>query len=245
LDRLVTAKGVAQYASVIGRQFSYALLQAVSELDEATLQQELGRLVDAELIYQRGLPPQATYTFKHALIQDTAYESLLRSTRQGYHRRIAEALTERFPDTAETQPELVAYHFTDAACAEQAAVYWLRAGQSASAYSAYAEAIEHLTRGLQVLGTLPNTGAYRLQELDLQVALGNALRLSKGFSSPQAGQAFARAHELCKQVGEAPQLGPVLNGLWAFYATRASFQRALEAGEQFLALGKRQADIVV
>jgi predicted ATPase len=95
LDRLVTAKALAQYASVIGRQFSYELLQAVSELDEATLQRELGRLVEAELVYQRGLPPQATYTFKHALIQDTAYESLLRSTRQGYHRRIAEALVER------------------------------------------------------------------------------------------------------------------------------------------------------
>jgi predicted ATPase len=245
LDRLVTAKGVAQYASVIGRQFSYALLQAVSALDEATLQQELGRLVDAELIYQRGLPPQATYTFKHALIQDTAYESLLRSARQGYHRRIAETLTERFPDTAETQPELVAYHFTEAACAEQAAVYWLRAGQAASAYSAYAEAIDHLTRGLQVLGTLPDSEARRRQELDFQEALGTAFRLSKGFSSPEAGQAFARAHELCDQVGDTPQLGPVLHGLWAFYATRASFQRALEVEEQLLALGERQADAMV
>jgi class 3 adenylate cyclase len=111
LDRLVTAKAVAQYASVVGRQFSYELLQAVSQLDESTLQRELSRLVDAELVYQRGLPPQATYFFKHALIQDTAYESLLRGTKQGYHQRIAAVLEERFPETADTQPELLAHHW--------------------------------------------------------------------------------------------------------------------------------------
>src|SRR5947208_8115976 len=107
LDRLVTAKAVAQYAAVIGRQFSYALLQAVSQLDETTLQRELGRLVEAELVYQRGLPPQATYTFKHALIQDAAYESLLKSTRQHYHQRIAQVLEAQFPETTEGQPELL------------------------------------------------------------------------------------------------------------------------------------------
>jgi predicted ATPase len=120
LDRLVTAKAVAQYASVIGRQFSFELLQAVSELDEVTLQRELRRLVAAELVYQRGLPPQASYMFKHALVQDTAYESLLRSTRQGYHRRIAEVLEGCFLETIETQPELVAHHYTEAGLIAQA-----------------------------------------------------------------------------------------------------------------------------
>jgi predicted ATPase len=120
LDRLVTAKAVAQYAAVIGRQFSYQVLQAVSQLDETVLQHELKRLVDAELLYQRGLPPQATYTFKHALIQDTAYASLLRSTRQQYHQRIAQVLAARFPETAETQPELLAHHYTEAGLNEQA-----------------------------------------------------------------------------------------------------------------------------
>ncbi len=114
LDRLVTAKPVAQYAAVIGRQFSYVLLQAVSESDDATLQRELTRLVQAELLYQRGLPPQATYTFKHALVTDAAYQSLLKSTRQQVHLRIAQVLVEQFPETVETQPELVAHHYQGA-----------------------------------------------------------------------------------------------------------------------------------
>src|SRR5499433_243534 len=114
LDRLVTAKGVAQIGATIGRQFAYGLLQAVSPLDASTLQRELGRLVETEIVYQRGVPPQATYTFKHALIQDAAYESLLKSTRQKYHQRIAQVLEEQFPETTVAQPELLAYHLTEA-----------------------------------------------------------------------------------------------------------------------------------
>src|SRR3989449_3698913 len=119
LDRLVTAKAVAQYAAVIGRQFAYALLQAVSQVDEATLQRELGRLVEAEIVYQRGMPPQATYLFKHALIQDAAYQSLLRSTRQQYHQRIAQVLESQFPETTEGQPELLAHPSTEAGLMQQ------------------------------------------------------------------------------------------------------------------------------
>jgi predicted ATPase len=141
LDRLVTAKVVAQYAAVIGRQFSYALLREVSQLDEATLQRELGRLVAAELVYQRGSPPQSAYRFKHALIQDTAYELLLRSTRQGYHQRIAQVLEERFPETAETQPELLAHHYTQAGLNKQAVEYWQQAGEKAIQRSAHVEAV--------------------------------------------------------------------------------------------------------
>jgi class 3 adenylate cyclase len=132
LDRLMTAKVIAQLGATLGRQFSYALLQAVAQLNERTLHEELHRLVEAEIVYQRGVPPQATYTFKHALIQDAAYQSLLRSTRQQYHQRIAQVLTERFPDTAETQPELLAHHYTEAGLTEQAIAYWQRAGQHAS-----------------------------------------------------------------------------------------------------------------
>ena len=128
----MTAKAIAQYGAVIGRQFSYDLLQAVSQLDEAMLQRELGRLVEAEIVYQRGVPPQATYTFKHALIQDAAYESLLKSTRQQYHQRIAQVLEAQFPETAETQPELLAHHYTEAGLTEQAVRYWHQAGQRAS-----------------------------------------------------------------------------------------------------------------
>jgi class 3 adenylate cyclase len=131
LDRLVTAKAVAQYAAVLGRHFSYALLHAVSQLEEPTLQRELGRLVDAELLYQRGLPPQATYLFKHALIRDIAYESLLRSTRQGYHQRVATVLETQFPETAASQPELLAQHYMEAGLNAQAVRYWYQAGQHA------------------------------------------------------------------------------------------------------------------
>src|SRR5262249_27698085 len=129
LDRLVTAKAVAQYAAVIGRQFPYDLLLAVSQVDEAMLQHELGRLVEAEIVFQRGLPPQATYVFKHALIQDAAYQALLKTTRQHYHQRIAQVLEAQFPETVEGQPELLAHHCTEAGLLAQAVGYWQKAGQ--------------------------------------------------------------------------------------------------------------------
>src|SRR5206468_4125858 len=132
LDRLSTVREIAQLGATIGREFSYELLQAVSPLDEETLQHGLKQLVEAELVYQRGLVPQAHYLFKHALIQDTAYQSVLKSTRQQYHRQIAQVLADRFPETTETQPELLAHHYTEAGLREQAIVYWQRAGQRAA-----------------------------------------------------------------------------------------------------------------
>ena len=147
LDRLAVVKEVAQLGAVLGREFAYELLRAVAPLDEATLQQALARLVEAELLYQRGLPPQATYIFKHALIQDAAYQSLLKSTRQQLHQRIVQVLEARFPETAETQPELLAHHYTEAGLTGQAIPYWQRAGQRAIERSANVEAINHLTTG--------------------------------------------------------------------------------------------------
>src|SRR5262249_16917784 len=141
----------------LGRTFSYELLQGVMPLDEASLQQALARLVEAELLYQRGIPPQATYMFKHALIQDAAYQSLLKSTRQQFHQQIAQVLETRFPAAVETQPELVAQHYTAAGCVEQAVIYWQRAGEHASDRSAHLEAISHLTTGIELLKTLPET----------------------------------------------------------------------------------------
>jgi len=154
LDRLVTAKGIAQMGATIGRQFSYVLLQAVSQLDASTLQRELGRLVEAELLYQRGLPPQASYLFKHALIQDAAYQSLLKSTKQQYHQRIAQVLEGQLPETVDQQPELLAHHYTEAGLIEQAVGYWHKAGQQAGERSAYVEALSHLRTGLALLLTL-------------------------------------------------------------------------------------------
>ena len=181
LDRLATVKGLAQLGATLGREFAYDLLQAVSPWDEATLQRGLQQLVEAEFLYQQGLPPQATYLFKHALIQDAAYQSLLRSTRQQHHQRIAQVLEARFPDICETQPELLAQHYTEAGLMAQAIPYWQQAGQRAIERSANLEAIGHLTKGLEVLTTLPDTPDRTRQELDLQTALGPALRAIKGW----------------------------------------------------------------
>src|SRR2546427_11824423 len=155
LDRLSTARELVQLGAVLGREFAYDLLHAVAPVDEMTLQQELAQLVDAELVYQRGLPPRSRYLFKHALIQDAAYQSLLKSTRQQYHQRIAQVLAAQFPEIAETQPELVAHHYTEAGLSTQAIPYWQQAGQQASERSANLEAVNHLTKGLEVLKTLP------------------------------------------------------------------------------------------
>jgi class 3 adenylate cyclase/predicted ATPase len=241
LDRLATVKEVAQLAATLGRTFSYDLLHAVTPLDEVTLQHALARLVEAELLYQRGLPPQATYIFKHALIQETAYQALLKSTRQQYHQRIAQVLTAHFPDIAETQPELLAHHYTEAGLNEQAIPYWQRAGQQALQRSANLEAGQHLTRGLDLLSILPETPQRAQQELDLQVALGPALMATRGWAVPEVEQTYARARALCQQVGETPQLFPTLRGLCWFYFTRGALPTARELGEQLYRLAQRQA----
>jgi predicted ATPase len=239
LDRLSTARELAQLGAVLGREFSYELLQAVALVDETTLQQGMSQLVDAELVYQRGLPPRSWYIFKHALIQDTAYQSLLRSTRQQYHQRIAQVLAERFPDIAETQPELLAQHYTEADLAQQAIPYWQRAGQRAIERSAHLEAISHLTRGLELLKTLSDTIGQRQQELALQTTLGPVLIATKGYAAPEVAQAYARARELCQQMGDTTQLFPVLWGLWIFYLARAECQTAQELAAQLLILAQR------
>jgi class 3 adenylate cyclase/predicted ATPase len=242
LDRLGAAKGVAQLGATIGRQFAYEMLQGVSPLDEASLQHELGRLVEAELLYQRGVPPQATYTFKHALIQDAAYQSLLRSTRQQYHQQIAQVIEARFSVLVETQPELVAQHYTAAGCTKQAMVYWQRAGQLASDRSANLEAVSHLTIGIELLKTLPETPAHTQQALTLHTALGAALQIAKGHAAPEVEQAYTQAHALCQQVGETSQLVPVLFGLWRFYLVRAQLHTARELGETLLRLAQPAHD---
>ena len=242
LDRLATVKGLAQLGATLGREFSYALLQAVSPWDEATLRRGLHQLVEAEFLYQRGLPPQATYVFKHALIQDAAYQSLLRSTRQQHHQRIAQVLAERFPETAETQPELVAHHYTEAGLREQAIPYWQQAGQRALQRSANLEAVSHVTRGLEVLSTLPETHERAQQELALQIMLGAALGATKGQQAPEVERTYARACELARQVGSPPELFPALWGFWYAHMARGQLPRARELAEEFLELARQQQD---
>jgi predicted ATPase len=174
--------------------------------------------------------------YKHALIQDAAYQSLLRSTRQLYHQRIAQVLEARFPDLCETQPELLAHHYTEAGVLVQAVPYWQVAGQRAIQRSAHVEAISHLTRGIGALAALPDTAERTRHELSLQTTLGSALMATKGQGAPEVGQAYARARELCRQVGETPALFPVLWGLWRFYLVRAEYHTARELAELCLSL---------
>jgi class 3 adenylate cyclase/predicted ATPase len=254
LDRLATVKAMAQFGATLGREFSYELLQAVSPWDEGTLQRGLHQLVEAEFLYQRGVPPQATYLFKHALIQEAAYQSLLRSTRQQYHQHIAQVVEARFPEVCETQPELLAHHYTGAGVLAQAIPYWQRAGQRALERSANLEAVAHLTTGLKLLATLPDTPERAQQELDLQTILGPALINTKGQAAPEVLHAYARARQLCQQVGEGPegpaptqsrqtpQLFQVLRGLWYFYLHRVELRTARELGEQLLTLAQHVGD---
>jgi class 3 adenylate cyclase/tetratricopeptide (TPR) repeat protein len=242
LDRLATVKAIAQLGATLGREFAYELLQAVSPWDEETLQRGLQQLVAAEFLYQLGLPPQATYRFKHALIQEEAYQSLLRSTRQQHHQRVAQVLAAQFPDTAETQPELVAHHYTAVGLNVHAVPYWQRAGQRASERSAYVDAIAHLTQALALLEPLPDTPERARQELVVQMTLGPVLMAIKGGGAPEVERVYTRARELCERVGEPAELFRVLWGVWFVYNHRGEHRRARELGEELLSLAQRIQD---
>jgi predicted ATPase/class 3 adenylate cyclase len=238
LDRLGTAKEVAQLAATIGREFSYDLLQAISPLDEARLTGALNRLVEAELIDQYLLPPQTNYAFKHAMIRDAAYGSLLRSKRRQYHGKIAEVLEKRFFGTAEAHPELLATHCTEAGLIEQAVPLWQRAGQRALERSANQEAIRHLTRGLELLNVLPETPEHLQQELLLRVTLGGAVMVAKGFGSLEAQSVYAKARKLCQPMDESPLVFKVNWALWANHAARGEHRKARESAEECLRLAQ-------
>jgi predicted ATPase len=209
-------------------------------VEAPTLQHELGRLVAAELLYQNGFPPQATYTLKHALVQDVAYESLLRTTRQQYHRQIATLLETTFAKTVEHQPELLGHRFTAAGLYEPAVQYWRQAGEQALRRSAHQEGIHHLTKGLELWKTLLYTTERTQQELTLLTALGPALMATKGYTAPDVKRIYERSRQLCQHIGETPQLFRVLRGLGMFYFVAAELQSARELGEQLLDLAQRQ-----
>jgi len=242
LDQLNRAKEVAQLGAVLGREFAYELLQAIAPQDEDILHAGLAQLVAAELLYQRGRPPRARYVFKHALIQDAAYTSLLKSTRQHVHQQIAQVLERQFPALVETQPELVAQHYTAAGYHAQAVRYWQWAGQHASDRSAYLEAISHVTTGIELLKSLPETPERTQHALTMHLALGAALQMAKGQAAPEVEHAYTQARALCQQVGETPELVPVLFGLWRFYNIQQQFHTACELGETLLRLAQRAHD---
>jgi predicted ATPase len=242
LDQMNTAKEVAQLGAVLGREFPYELIQAISPQDEETLQAGLTQLIEAELLYQRGRPPRAKYLFKHALIQDAAYASLLKSTRQQVHQRIATVLASQFPEIAETQPELLAYHFTEAQVNEPAVHYWHEAGRRTVARSAYAEAINHFEKGLEVLSRLPDTTERAQQELTLQMGLGRSLMLSKGYGNPELEPVYLRAQRLCEQVGDTRRRIGAATALWSFYLWAGQLPKAREMAEQDLLMASHHTD---
>jgi predicted ATPase len=183
LDRLGTAKQTAQLGAVLGREFPYGLIRTVFTESESRLRDDLNRLEQAELLFRRGFPPEARYMFKHALIQDAAYDSLLKKKRRQVHERLAEVLAEHYPELGTTQPELLAHHFAAAGAGDKAGVYYQRAGDRASERSANREAITHLSKGLEILASLPNTPERSHQELTLELALGSPLIATEGMSS--------------------------------------------------------------
>jgi len=251
LDRLGAAKDVAQIGAAIGREFSYALLAAVGPQSEAELQLALNRLVAAGLLFREGAPPQATYLFKHALVQDAAYGTLLREPRRALHARIAKVLESRFPEIAENQPELLARHCTEAGLIEKAAGFWGKAGKRSLERSALVEAIEQLTRALDQIGALPGTPALRREEMELQVALITPVMHIKGPFAPEMKAAIERARLLIQQAaarGEPPEdpllLFSVLYAFWNANLLDFNGDVVRELAAQFLALAKGQGATV-
>jgi class 3 adenylate cyclase/predicted ATPase len=240
LDRLGPAKEVLQIGAVIGSEFSYRLLQAVHPIRDEDLQGAFHSATDAELVYVRGIPPDATYQFKHALIRDAAYEALLRSRRKELHSRIAEVLVRQFSDRVTSAPELLAHHYTEAGLIEQAIPYWDRAGRRATERSANVEAISHFTKGLELLKSIPESPERIQQELRLQMALGSVLMAIKGQGAPEAGEAYARALELCRQTGETPRLFAVLGALSVYHLARQDAATAHSLLEQLLRLAQNK-----
>lgn len=242
LDRMASNQEVVQLAATMGREFAYRVLAAVADMTEEQLQRELAKLVEAEVLFQKGRPPECTYIFKHALIQDAAYGSLLTKTRHRFHKRIAEVLESELEDVANSQPELLAHHFTEAGETERAVRYWLKAGLQAQASSAVIEAIDHFTTGLKQLELLPASVERDQLELEFQLPLGNVLIQAKGYAASEVAAAFQRAHALCRQIGEGAPLFHVSVGMWKFTLVNGDFGRCANWADDLLRLAEAQTD---
>ena len=251
LDRLGSAKEIAQIGSAIGREFSHALLSAIVSKPEPELASALDRLIAAGLLFRQGVPPHSSYLFKHALVQDAAYGTLLREPRRALHARIADVLENQFADIAESQPELLARHYTDDGRIEKAASLWGKAGLRSLERSALVEATEQLTRALDQIATLPSTPALRREQIKLQIALLTPLMYLKGWAAPETAMAIQRARQLIEQaevLGEPPEdpllLYSILYGLWAvnYVASNGDIMRELAA--QFLRLAEKHGATV-
>jgi len=245
LDRLGPAKELAQVGAVIGREFSYEAVAALSSLAAAALDPALHQLVAAELVHQRGHVPKATYVFKHALVQDAAYGTILLSRRQQLHARCAEVLQLTSAELADRKPEMLAHHYIEAGLADQAIAFWLKAGQRAAERSANLEAIGHLAKGLDVLAGQPPGEARDRCELLLQSGLGLPLMACRGYASPETGEAFRRAYELAEQLGDAAQRTRAVYGLWAYNCSLGENRAAEGLAERLLELAVEADDYAV
>jgi predicted ATPase len=242
LDRLAPPREVAQIGAALGRTFSHELISAVADMPERVLSDALEQLVRAELMFRRGTPPDAEYTFKHALVRDAAYDTLLRSNRSGLHAHIASVLERDFPETNSARPEILAQHYTVAGVALHAIPYWLKAGQVALQKSHLAEATNNLRKGLELISDLPDKSHHVELELQLQAALAITLSGSMGLGKPEVEQAYLRARELCDEIGSAPQFFPVLYGLFVFHWSRGDLEKALRNAEEMLSIGLQGGD---
>ena len=245
LDRLGRAKEAAQIASVIGREFSYELLLAVSTMPENDLQSSLTKLADAELIYVRGFPPEATYSFKHALIQDAAYEALLKSRRRELHRRVAVVMTEQFPVLAETQLEVLARHWTEAAEEELAIAAWRKTADTVFERHAYKEAEEAYRQALAILKTLAESRARDSRELELMNRFAQVLQVTQGWAAPEAVDVAKQAQALAEKSEDLGQLVIQLQGTCAAAAIRGDLLRASALSDQMLDLAEREGSLPV
>ena len=239
LDRLGAAKSIAQVASALGREFSQELLFAVARTDEAALSAALDKLVDAGLLFRRGAAGDATYLFKHALIQDVAYGTLLRQVRRDLHARIARTLGERFPHISETQPEILAHHYFEAALSREAIEWRIKAGERALRRSALREAVQQFRAGLNLLKELPDVDDRAKNEIELQTGLGVALTGHKGYAALETGQAYTRARQLCEETGNTTTLVRVGYGQYLYHLMAGEVRRSYEVARETLDLAER------
>ena len=242
LDRTASMREVAQIAAVIGREFSHDLIAAVSTLSSTSLEDAFDRLSDAALIFRDGSPPNVRYVFKHALVQDAAYESLLKSKRRELHARIAEVLDDQFADKGNLEPELLAHHYTEAGLDEPARRYWLKAGRKAIRQSAHLEAIAHLRQGLSMVELLPDNDDKIRNEIEILVDLGVPLLSKYGAASAVVGEHYLRAEMLCQQLGETEHLYPVLWGLWFHHFISTQLRQAGDLANRLLEVGRARND---
>jgi predicted ATPase len=239
LDRLAPVKEVAQIGAALGREFSYELLAAVACGTDESLRDALDQLVDASLVFRRGVPPHASFVFKHALVQDAAYSTLLRGQRQELHARIARSIERRFPELVEGEPEILAHHYMQAGLASQAIVYLTQAGRRALDQSAMVEAASQLTKALMLISELPENLERERQELDLQTALGRALMITKGYAAPETGDAYARARRLCEDLGDTATLVRVGYGQYLYHLIRAETAECHRVASEILSFAEK------